>query len=457
MIVYPLVAAPVLAGLLASPARVRPVAPTLLIVVASMIATAAVALAIHPPLGAPFVLDATSRLFVALIDVLFLGIAAHVASRAAREPELAVFSARFTVLALPFLGFANLAVLTDNLLLSWCALELTTFLAAPLVADDRAASGMQASWQYFLFSSIGLAIVLAGMTCLDRAEADLQGSWARLGLALLVAGYGTKLGLVPMNTWLPVTYATAPAPVTALLGAVQFNCTLVGLLRVVQLASGQPESLVPTELLWLGMASMAVSTFGIVTTRDYVRLLGYASINHAGVIAVGLGLGKGASYAVILYVVSNAFIKAILFLTAGRVRDRFRSTDAGAVHGLIKVMPFSGVFLMIGTFALLGLPPFGSFLGELLILSAIVATGRVALVFPFCALLAVSFVATGRTLFPMIWGEAPTPIPAAPVGDRASDALPKALFLVALVALGLYIPTPVNALLREVAGALGSR
>jgi hydrogenase-4 component F len=162
---------------------------------------------------------------------------------------------------------------------------------------------------------------------------------------------------------------------------------------------------------------------------------------------------------VLLYVVSNAFIKAILFLTAGRVQARFHTRDARDVHGLVKAMPFSGAFLMVGTFALLGLPPFGSFLGELLILSSVVESGRLALLFPFCALLAVSFVATGRTLFPMIWGEPPVSAPATSPGrgDVLSEVVPKGIFLVALVALGIYIPAPVNALLQQVAASLGAR
>jgi len=416
-----------------------------------------------------FLFDSTSRLFAALINLLFLGIAAHVAGRAGAERSYRPTADRFAVFGLAFLAASNLALVANDLLLGWCALEFTTFAATLLVADDRSAARMRASWQYFLFSSVGLALVLVGLACVQRAvgaehahtaaglatvASALGGRWGRLGVSLIIAGYGTKLGLFPMNNWLPTTYATAPAPVTALLGAVQFNVALVGLLRVLFVYGGALPSLVTNELLWIGMLSMAVSTLGIIATRDYLRLLGYASINHAGVIAVGLALGGPAAYGVLLYAVSNAFIKAILFLTAGRIYARFQTSSSLEVRGLVKTMPFSGLALMVGTFALLGLPPFGSFLGELMMLSALVESGRTALLFPFCAALVASFVATGRTLFPMIWGET---VSTRQAGDLASDVVAKSVFLTALIALGLYIPPPINTLLREVAAHLGAR
>ncbi|MBL0212842.1 MAG: hypothetical protein IPQ07_03055 [Myxococcales bacterium] len=203
----------------------------------------------------------------------------------------------------------------------------------------------------------------------------------------------------------------------------------------------------------IGLASVAVSTASIVATRNFKRLLGYASINHAGVIAIGLGLGSSAGYGVLLYVLSNAFIKAILFLTAGKIEAYYGTKDTKQIAGLIKDLPYSGLFLMVGTFALLGFPPFGSFLGELLILSALVTSGQMFVFAAFCMLITMSFVATGRTIFPMIWGE--------PKQDRtwpaqsALGALHKLIFLGALLVLGIYIPPQINSLMTRVAHSLG--
>lgn len=427
----------------------------------------ALVVAAHPPavliLGGELLLDPTSRLFFGLIQLVFAGVALHVAASADASDPL---PARLAGFGLPFLVACDVAITAESPVLSWAALELSTLVAAPLLV--RPGERPWGSLQYFLFSSVGLGLVLLGFAAIERGLGDrafvwdalvaappAASPWLRVGVALALAGYGTKLGLFPLNTWVPSAYAAAPAPITALLGAVQFNAALVGLLRVVEVFHSPLGDLVPTFLLASGLATMAVSTLGIVATRDYVRLLGYASVNHAGVIAFGLGLGAPAAYGVLLYAASNTFVKAILFLAAGRVRARFATTDAREVRGLVKLLPYNGVLLMVGTFALLGLPPFGSFLGELLVASSVVQSGRAALLLPFSGLLVISFVATGRTLFPMIWGE-PGDGGGPDGGERLGFAAPKLGFLLALVALGLYVPPGVNALLRDVAATLGA-
>jgi hydrogenase-4 component F len=153
-----------------------------------------------------------------------------------------------------------------------------------------------------------------------------------------------------------------------------------------------------------------------------------------------------------LYVLSNAFIKAILFLTAGKIEDHYGTKETKSISGLIKDLPYSGLFLMVGTFALLGFPPFGSFLGELLILSALVTNGQMFVFAAFCILITVSFVATGRTIFPMIWGE-PQQVRTWP-RQRALAALHKLIFLVVLLVLGIYIPPQLGGLLSRVAISL---
>jgi hydrogenase-4 component F len=219
------------------------------------------------------------------------------------------------------------------------------------------------------------------------------------------------------------------------------------------LRASQP-GLVSLELVGLGLATMAVSAVNVIAAKNYRKLIAYAALNHAGVIAVGLGIGKGAAYGVVLYAVSNAFIKAILFLTAGKIRSHYRTEQIAQVSGLIKDLPYSGVFFMVGTFALLGFPPFGSFLGELIIMSGLVGAGYVLVFAAFCMILTVTFVATGRAIFPMIWGEPKKP---ANWGSQPiATILPKLVFLVALIAMGLYLPAPINRLFMQVAAGLGA-
>jgi hydrogenase-4 component F len=227
----------------------------------------------------------------------------------------------------------------------------------------------------------------------------------------------------------------------------------VCVIRVVQVFRVNHGELVATELLVLGLASMAVSTISIIATRNFKRLIAYASINHAGVIAIGLGAGGSATYGLLLYVVSNAFIKAILFLTAGRIKAHYGTKDTREIAGLLEDLPFSGVFFMVGTFALLGFPPFGSFLGELIILSGLVRRGQIFVFVLFCTLITMTFVATGRTVFPMIWGAPKREVKKS--DQTIVTAAPKLVFLVALVAMGIYMPAPLDDLFRAVAASIG--
>lgn len=420
-----------------------------------------------------FIADATSRLFLLVVGFVFLGVATYLWTRVRDSPELREGIERFALAALVFLAAANLAILSHHLVGMWVFLEVTTFAAVPLIQYRISRVRLRASWRYFLFSSVGLALALLGFACLARSleaggahEATffLDGmvdaarlpsdAWRRLGLVLLLLGYGTKLGLAPMYTWLPETYHAAPPAVTALLGAVQFNVALVAVVRLVQVFHASDQALLGAVLGTMGLATMVVSAFGLIATRNYVKLIAYGALNHGGVIAVGLGIGKTAAYGVVLYAVSNAFIKAILFLTAGKIEAHYRTEDATEVSGLLKDMPYSGAFFMVGTFALLGFPPFGSFLGELIIVSGLVGRGHFALVAGFCAVLTVAFIATGRTVFPMIWGQPRRKVDWA--SQPLASVLPKLVLLGALLAMGFYLPTPVNALFREIAEGLGA-
>ncbi|NNN05116.1 MAG: hypothetical protein HKL90_04375 [Elusimicrobia bacterium] len=416
-------------------------------------------------------IDPTARLFLLLINSIFFGVAFYMWYLIRTIPQIAKRIKRSAALSCAFMVAANLAILSNHFLASWLFLELTTLAAAPLVIREGTRSSLLASWRYFLFSSVGLALALLGFACIARslessgspvtlfidqlATSAPSNLWQKVGLALVLLGYGTKLGLAPMCTWLPEAYDEAPPSVTAMLAAVQFNCVLVGLFRVIQVFRAGNQELVAAQLLACGLLSMAVSAIGIITTKNYKRLLAYASINHAGVIAVGLGIGKTAMYGLLLYVVSNAYIKAILFLTAGRIKAHYHTKDMREVSWLIKDLPYSGLLLMVGTFALLGLPPFGSFIGELLILSELIRGSYLVVFVAFCVLLAITFVATGRSIFPMIWGEAKTK--AWWPRQSLRSVLPKLVFLGALVSMGLYLPATLNALFRQVAASLGGQ
>lgn len=434
-------------------------APTLLVVVGLVFWVLAAVLALGAfelSALAPYIqADATARLFLFVIDTIFLGIAVHNWGRTPTDVHGMGSPRRYVVLASLFLIASNAAILSDQFLPTWIGLEATTLAAAPLILRAGAPASIQASFRYFLFSSVGLGIALLGLLCLEHPSVS-GAPWQSVGLGLVILGYGTKLGLAPMYMWLPETYDEAPPPVTSMLAAIQFNVALVALIRVLQEYRVGNDQLVSNILLGMGLASVALATASLIATTRLRRLIGYASIVHGGVIAIGLGVGSGAAYGVLLYAVSNAFIKAMLFLTAGKLEAAFDTRETEQIRGVIKTMPFSGLFLMTGTFALLGFPPFGSFVGELLILSGLVRSGYLMTFATLGFLVSVTFVATGRTVFPMIWGQPQHPTPRI-VRQSFVGFLPKLVFLVLLVILGLHLPDPINALFREVAVSLGDK
>jgi len=420
-----------------------------------------------------FVLDATSMLFLLVINSVFLGISVYMASRVGTSRILAQKILPRALLSLALMLGMNLGVMANNLLLLWVFMELTTLCAAPLVAQGESAQARRVAWQYLLYSSMSLALTFLGFLCLTRS-AGLQGvelefaldrmaqtlpaagdSWQRLGFALILFGLGSKLGLAPLYSWLPATYEAAPTSTSALLAAVHFNIGIVAVFRVLQVLHAREIGFVTHELLIMGCLSLTVAAVQVMAARNYKRLIAYACVSSSGVIAIGLSVSKAAAYGVVLYVVSNAFVKALLFLTAGRLRAVYGTNEVAALSGVIRVLPFSGMLFAVGTFALLGFPPFGSFLAEMLILSGIVQAGQLLAFSILCTMLTIIFVATGRALFPMLWGPSERQGPA--IVESWVTAVPKLGYVSVLVLLGAYIPEPVNALLRQVAQSIGGQ
>ncbi len=420
-----------------------------------------------------FVLDATSMLFLMVVNTVFVAISAYMASRIDTSRPLPAGRLLRFGLSVIFMVAMNLGLLANNLLLLWAFIELTTLCAAPLVAQGSSHAPRRVAWRFLLVSSVSLALALLGMLCLTRS-AHLHGlildfsfdvmaqgitapadGWQRLGLALMLFGLGSKLGLAPLYSWMPETYEAAPTSTSALLAAVQFNISVVAVIRILQVFHGQDTRFVAQELLIMGCLSLVVASIQVMATGNYKRLIAYACVSSSGVIAIGLSVGKVAAYGVLLYIVSNAFVKALLFLTAGRLRSVYGTNEVKALSGVIRVLPFSGALFAVAIFALLGFPPFASFLAEMLILSGIVQAGNMIAFTLICVMLTVSFVATGRSIFPMIWNPSERVGPA--VKESWFTAIPKLGFIIGLIQLGVYTPPPISELMLQVAQSIGGQ
>lgn len=417
------------------------------------------------------VLDATSLLFLLVVNTVFLGICVYLYSRERNTPSLQVDIRSRAALMLGFLATVCAGLMANHLVLQWGLIEISTLFAAPLVARGELPNPRATAWRYMLYSAMTLGLTFIGFMALAQSahvrgvEANFMvealgasltsdpDAWQRLGLSFVLFGLGGKLGLAPLYGWLPETYEAAPTSTSALLASVQFNVSVVAVFRILQIFHGTEVGFVSQELLVMGYLSLVVAAVQIMAGSNYKRLIAYACVSSSGVIALGLSVGQAAAYGVVLYIVSNAFVKSLLFLTAGRMRAVYHTNEVGALSGVIRAMPLAGLLFTGGIFALLGFPPFASFLAEMLILSGIVQAGNLLAFTLMCVMLTVIFVATGRTVFPMLWGPPKMQVQTTP--QPLLTLLPKLGFVAVLVMLGTYTPAPIVALLRAVAVSIG--
>lgn len=364
-----------------------------------------------------------------------------------------------------------LAVSANNVGFMWIALEATTIFSAMIIPLSLSRASVEASWKYILICSVGIALAFAGtvlgyfdfVALSGHAEGALN--WPvllatapslhpevmRLAFVFILIGYGTKAGLAPMHTWLPDAHSEAPAPLSAAMSGVLLAVALYAIVRwkvVVDAAVGSSYS--NHLLLALGLLSLLIATFSMVLSRNYKRMLAYSSIEHTGLLCVGLALGPLGTFAAMLHLVNHTAAKSMMFFLAGRVMHRYQTTEIKQVSGLLKVMPVTGGLFAIGMLAIIGLPPFGIFVSEFALIRAGFAAGNPWLMGIVLVLLAVAFIALINHLNRMLYGAAPEGVT---VGEGNRWALAPLLINVAvLTVLGLFLPAPLLALLNQIVG-----
>jgi hydrogenase-4 component F len=252
-----------------------------------------------------------------------------------------------------------------------------------------------------------------------------------------------------MHTWLPDAHSEAPTPLSATMSGVLLAVALYAILRwkmVVDATVG--DGYTDNLLIALGLLSLVIASFSIVLSRNYKRLLAYSSIEHTGLMCLGLALGPLGVFAAMLHLVNHTAAKSMTFLLAGRVLHRYHTTQIKDVSGLLKTMPGTAGMFTAGILATIGLPPFGLFISEFALIRAGFATGHPWLMGAVLILLAVAFVAFINHLNRMLYGAPPEGVV---VGEKTGWSLiPLALNIVVLVTLGLTLPAPLEALLNQV-------
>jgi hydrogenase-4 component F len=485
-----LLALPGLAGLLAL--LVRPDRPrrALLVLTAAghaLLTSATWIWAPAPAWGGWLALDALGRLVLSITSALFLACAPYAVGYLRREGHGArtdfreglLFDnapeAAFTGCLLLFLTAMTLVTVSQRFGLLWVAVEATTLASAPLIYFHRHHRSLEATWKYLLICSVGIAIALLGNFFLAVAAsttqhgpvplivddlvagaARLDVTWLKAALVLFLVGYGTKMGLAPLHTWLPDAHSEAPSVVSALLSGALLNCAFVGILRVQQVCVAAGIAAFGQELLIaFGLLSMAVAAVFIVGQSDYKRMLAYSSVEHMGILALGVGVGGVGTFGAMLHAVGHSLTKAMLFLVSGNILAVYRSKSGEEVGGVLRVLPISGILWMMGLFAITGSPPFALFLSEFTILRATWTRGHVGVAIVFLALLAVIFVGMATVMLGMAQGVAATPRAGQARHEPLSAVMPAIALAAAVLILGVYIPTPLRSVLEQVARVLG--
>jgi hydrogenase-4 component F len=377
----------------------------------------------------------------------------------------------FVSCLLTFLGSTSLVSLSHHLALLWVGIETTTLALAPLIYHRHDRRSLEAVWKYLVLSSVGIALALLGTFFLAAAQVHgrpllvedlvltartLQPGLLRAAFVFLLVGFGTKMGLAPLHTWKPDTYGEAPSLVGALMAGALTSCAFLGLTRVAQVmaAAGQGPFMQPL-LLAFGVFSLVVAAAFMIGQTDLKRLLAYSSVEHMGLLVLGLGLGGTGTYGAVLHVLNNGLTKGLMFLTVGNIALVTGTSHAPSMRGLLRRTPASGVLLLAGLFAVTGSPPFGPFVSEFTILGAAIGQGHPWIAAITVLLLAVIFVGMARPILEVLYGEVPV---------HGTDPRPGPLrlagpvVLLALVLmLGVYLPSRLREVLALATTALGGR
>lgn len=427
-------------------------------------------------------LDSFGIIILSIISVLFFSVSIYAAGYVRNEKGRS--NRIFTACLLWLLFSMTLVTVSQHLGLFWVAMEAATLMSAPLIYFHHSPQALEATWKYLMIGSVGIALALLGtfffaisalpiksliLNDMVSQASLLSTPWLKVGVIFCVVGYGTKMGLVPMHSWKPDAYGEAPGPVGALLAGGLTNCAFLAFLRISQIchAAGQTEFLSPI-LLALGIASIALASFFMIGQVDFNRLLAYSSIEHMGILVLGLGLGGLGLYGSLFHAVNNAFSKGLIFLVSGNLYQQYQSRRIRDIQGVLRIFPWTGGLLLAAFLAVTGIPPFGTFFSEFMILSAALQNRHYTLAFLYLLLLSIVFIAMASAVLRMARG-----IPVAAnlggpglqqdnaQGDRIQQeswvTTISPLFLAAIaLLLGLYVPSFLNQALEKSSALLGS-
>jgi hydrogenase-4 component F len=384
-----------------------------------------------------------------------------------QRPHLRFYHALFQIL----LGAMNLALLTSITGVMWAAIEIATLVTVLMVGVYRSHEALEAAWKYFILSSVGIALALFGTIFVYMVAQPVLGeglpamTWEKLtahagsydpmlssvAFVFILLGYGTKAGLFPIHAWLPDAHAEGPTPVSAMLSGLLLNVAIYAILRFKMLFAGSLGIIAPgTMMVTLGLASVIFAGLMLYRRRDIKRFFAYSSIEHMGIIAFAFGIGGPlANFAGLLHMAMHSLTKSGLFFAVGHIIRVKGSQKFDAIGGLTSSHPMLGWTFVACVVAIAGLPPFGLFTSEFLVMTAAVNAN------PLLALgLAVGLLLSLGALFQCLHRVA-FGAPRGELGRDEGTLLPVLVHLAIVLAFGIFIPGEVVTWFQHVARMLG--
>jgi len=397
----------------------------------------------------------TLTAFVALTTAVFSRPYMRVEAEHGRvsAPRLRLYHSMYQL----FTATMLVALTTNNLGLLWVAMEAATLSTVLLVTLYRTPASLEAGWKYFILCGVGIAQALFGTmllyfaaervlgaegvtallwTHLNAVKGQLEPTVLSLAFVFLLVGYGTKVGLAPLHNWLPDAHAEGPTPISAVLSGLLLNVAIYAVVRCKVLVEGSLRSALPSQMMMgFGLLSVTLAAFFLWRQRDIKRLFAYSSIEHMGIVTFAFGMGGPiANFAALLHMTVHSLTKSAIFFAVGHAAQKTGSQLIENIRGLVTVSPTIGWGLMLGSLAILGMPPFGVFASEFLILTTAMKQQPWATPLLLLAL-GIAFAAIFGKVQPMVFGETTARrLPHPPA------LLPVFVHLGLVLMLGLYVP-----------------
>jgi len=377
----------------------------------------------------------------------------------------------FCCCMLLFLGTMSMVTLSEHPIVLWISIEATTLVSAPLIFTHHSKEALEATWKYVLICSVGIALALLGcffitlamdlgnitaplsFSSLNTVAMQLDPVWLKVGFIFVVIGFGTKMGLAPMHTWLPDAHSQAPSPASALLSGALLNCAFLGIYKMhVLMHIAGLGGFSGNILIGFGLTSMLLGGIFIIGQPDYKRMLAYSSIKNMGVIAFGVGIGGFAMYGAFLHLIHHSLLKSSLFLSAGNILLAFGTKRVQRIGNVVSHLPKTFVSFFAGFIGIAGLPPFGLFISEVMIVIGAFQLKRYISVGLFLFALVLVFAGAGRIFMSMSFGEHNSEIR---VKEEPFRIMAPYILLLASITLCVWIPDVIYAAIASAVDTIG--